>query len=278
MIVKKSPYCINRYNKGEIRVTTLILVYLAIYISISTIILSCYNGQAPSPDQISPTKLQVFIHQSLQYPFTPTRALFIANALATYLIKVVKYILQQINKMSNLFLRYSDIEVNMEIKNRQLEIIKILQNEKMPISGGKLALMFHVTRQVIVKDISILKAEGYEIISTNKGYKLNDKDKITFIIKSTHDDSRIKEELNTIVDGGGRIVDVFVNHKTYGTIRKDLDIKSRNGVDSFLKSIDQATPLKNLTANIHYHTVEVNTYEDKKIIEENLRSKGFLVD
>lgn len=180
--------------------------------------------------------------------------------------------------MSNIFLRYSGIEVTIKMKNRQLEIIKILQDAEKPISGSKLALRFDVTRQVIVKDISILRALGYEIISTNKGYKLADKKYLTFIIKSSHDDKDIKEELNTIVDGKGRVVDVFINHKIYGMIRKDLDIKSRNGVDYFIKSIDKATPLKNLTANIHYHTIEVNTYEDKKSIEEKLRSKGFLVD
>lgn len=180
--------------------------------------------------------------------------------------------------MSNIILRYSDIEVNMETKNRQLAIIKTLQDEEKPISGSRLALRFKVTRQVIVKDISILKAGGYEIISTNKGYKLAGKNHLTFIIKSSHDDKRIKEELNTIVDGGGRVVDVFVNHKTYGMIRKDLDISSRNGVDSFLKSIDEATPLKNLTDNIHYHTIEVRREKDKLDIENKLRERGFLVD
>ena len=46
----------------------------------------------------------------------------------------------------------------MNIKDRQLEIIRILQDRTSPISGGSLAEKFGLSRQVIVKDISILKA------------------------------------------------------------------------------------------------------------------------
>ena len=180
--------------------------------------------------------------------------------------------------MSNLFLGYSDREVNMDIKDRQLEIIRILQDKTYPISGTSLALDFGVTRQVIVKDISILKALGYDIISTNKGYKLEDGACLTFIVKCKHDDFMIGEELNTIVDNGGEILDVFINHKTYGLIKKNLDIKSRNGVDSFINSIDKATPLKNLTDSIHYHTIRVRDEFAKTNIREKLREKGILVD
>ena len=180
--------------------------------------------------------------------------------------------------MSNLFLGYSDREVNMDIKDRQVEIIRILQDKTYPVSGTQLALDFGVTRQVIVKDISILKALGYEIISTNKGYKLENGEFLTFIVKCTHDDLRIGEELNTIVDNGGEILDVFINHKTYGLIKKNLDIKSRNGVDSFMKSIDKATPLKNLTNSIHYHTIRARDELAKSNIIEKLKEKGFLLD
>lgn len=62
--------------RAKIRVTTLILVNLTVYYSISTIILSRYNGQAPSSDQTSPTKLKVFIHSSTKSPFSPARILF----------------------------------------------------------------------------------------------------------------------------------------------------------------------------------------------------------
>lgn len=79
--------------RTKIRVTTLILAHLTISYSISTIILSCYNGQVPLSDQISPTKLKGFFHQNLKSPFTPARILFILKSLATPLITVVAYIL-----------------------------------------------------------------------------------------------------------------------------------------------------------------------------------------
>ena len=79
----------------------------------------------------------------------------------------------------------------MNIKNRQLEIIRILQDRTSPISGGSLAEKFGLTRQVIVKDISILKASGYQIKSNNKGYWLSQSSKIQFIIKCSHRDEEI---------------------------------------------------------------------------------------
>lgn len=166
----------------------------------------------------------------------------------------------------------------MNIKDRQLEIIRILQDRTSPISGGSLAEKFGLSRQVIVKDISILKASGYQIKSNNKGYWLSQSSKIQFIIKCSHRDEEIGDELNIIVDRGGEILDVFVNHKTYGLIKKELNIKSRKGVDVFIKSIDEATPLKNLTENIHYHTVRVDNEFAKESIENKLREQGILID
>lgn len=164
----------------------------------------------------------------------------------------------------------------MKLSDRQNEIIKILQEENRPISGEALGEMFDVSRQIIVKDIAMLKAFGINIISTNKGYKIESTDGIIRIIESKHTDEDIKDELNTIVDNGGVIVDVFINHPVYGVIRKDLDIHSRNGVTNFVKNIDKTTPLKNLTDNIHYHTIKADSIETLERIEVELSIKGYL--
>lgn len=164
----------------------------------------------------------------------------------------------------------------MKLSKRQNEIIKVLQKNKEPISGETLGDMFDVSRQIIVKDIGMLKAFGVEIVSTNKGYKIDTGKKLTKIIESSHDDNAIKDELNTIVDNGGVVIDIFINHPVYGVIRKDLDIKSRNGVNNFVKNMDISTPLKNLTANIHYHTISAKDEESLKKIEKALGEKGYL--
>lgn len=164
----------------------------------------------------------------------------------------------------------------MKLSERQNQIIKILQEAENPISGENLAGIFDVSRQIIVKDIGVLKAFGINIVSTNKGYKISDTDKLIRIIESKHDDDDIRDELNTIVDNGGVVVDVFINHPVYGVIRKDLDIHSRNGVTNFVKNMDESTPLKNLTANVHYHTISAENAEVFEKIERALRDKGYL--
>ena len=59
-------------------------------------------------------------------------------------------------------------EVNMKLTKRQEEIIKILQESNKAVSGQALGERFGVSRQIIVKDIGVLKAFGVKIISTNK--------------------------------------------------------------------------------------------------------------
>ncbi|WP_297688278.1 transcription repressor NadR [uncultured Anaerococcus sp.] len=166
----------------------------------------------------------------------------------------------------------------MSVDERRLEIIKILQNNKKPISGKILADRFAVSRQIIVKDISILKASGFEIDSTNRGYKLITRDKIEWIVKVKHKKEDIKDELNTIVDCGANIKDVFIKHDLYGMIKKDLSIKSRNGVSLFIKNMDDALPLLDLTEEVHYHTIEACSMEiiDKVLVK--LKDKGYLIE
>ena len=49
---------------------------------------------------------------------------------------------------------------------------KVLNNSKEPVTGSTLAKDFNVTRQVIVQDMAILRAEGKDIIATPQGYMM----------------------------------------------------------------------------------------------------------
>ena len=58
----------------------------------------------------------------------------------------------------------------MKAAQRRKEIINIIMSEKRAVSGGTLSEMLGVSRQIIVGDISALKADGYDILSTHSGY------------------------------------------------------------------------------------------------------------
>lgn len=171
----------------------------------------------------------------------------------------------------------------MEGDVRRNKILEILHKEEQPISGTELASAMGVSRQVIVQDIALLRASDKNILSTNKGYILfvekasHNKRKRSFKVK--HEDAEILDELNTIVDFGGRILDVVVEHDIYGQIAVDLIINSRADADSFVKAVEkyQTRPLNNLTRGVHYHTVEADTEEVLDHIEEQLYRKGYLI-
>ena len=55
-------------------------------------------------------------------------------------------------------------------EERRQEILKYIEESEKPVSGQKLAEIFHVSRQVIVQDIALLRAGDREILSTNRGY------------------------------------------------------------------------------------------------------------
>jgi len=164
-------------------------------------------------------------------------------------------------------------------KYRRKDILKILSDAINPISGEKLASKFNVTRQVIVQDIAILRAEHNDIISTNRGYYLNE-DKTKRIFKVKHKDQDIRKELYSIVDLGGTVKDVIVNHKVYGDIKKDLNVSSRRDVDIFIDKMksENSKPLDILTGGIHFHTVIADNIEIIDEIELRLQELGFLVE
>lgn len=73
-----------------------------------------------------------------------------------------------------------------------------------------------------------------------------------------HTDEQMAEELFAIVDNGGRLRDVVVEHEIYGQITVDLILENRCDVQDFLDKISKSTarPLSILTNGKHYHTVE----------------------
>ena len=70
-------------------------------------------------------------------------------------------------------------------KERKVELLKLLKNAPKPLNGQSLAEHFHVTRQIIVQDIALLRADGATILSTNRGYVYKEQEvRRTFIASS----------------------------------------------------------------------------------------------
>lgn len=163
---------------------------------------------------------------------------------------------------------------------RRNEIIKTIRSSQSPVSGKKLAALYDVSRQVIVQDVALIRAAGYDIISTNRGYILNAPHAVTRVFKVSHTDEQLEDELCSIVDLGGKIKNVMVNHRVYGRMEAPLGIGSRRKVAEFMEDIrsGKSSPLKNITSNYHYHTVEADNEETLDMIEEMLDKKGYLVE
>lgn len=162
---------------------------------------------------------------------------------------------------------------------RRTTIVEQIQNSKTPVSGTALAKQCDVSRQVIVQDIALIRAAGYDIISTNRGYILNAPHVLSRVFKVHHTDEQLEEELYSIVDLGGCVANVMVNHRVYGHMEAELGINSRRKAMAFIDDIKngKSSPLKNITSNYHYHRVEADSEETLDMIEEMLKEKKFLV-
>jgi hypothetical protein len=167
-------------------------------------------------------------------------------------------------------------------QERRNKIVEILKNAKEPISGSDLAKRFGVTRQIIVQDIAILRAKGIKILSTPQGYVIDTAKENTvkrvFAVK--HGYERTEEELNLIVDNGGKVLDVIVEHPFYGEIKGLLMLSSRYDVSKFMGFVKEgkATLLSSLTDGVHLHTVEAENEEVLDRIQKALEEKGFLIE
>ena len=131
-------------------------------------------------------------------------------------------------------------------KERREEILQRITNSKTPVSGAALAKSCEVSRQVIVQDIALIRAAGYDVIATNRGYICSSPMRETRVFEVNHTDEQMQDELNTIVDFGGVVLDVIVRHEVYGELRAELNISSRNKVALFMEEIRQGNPLERL--------------------------------
>ena len=164
---------------------------------------------------------------------------------------------------------------------RRSAVLKLLEESDKPISATAIANKFSVTRQIIVSDVALLRASGAEIRALHRGYVLEKREsgRISKRIVCRHNEDQTADEFYAVVDNGGCVEDVIVEHDLYGEICAKLDISSRYEADEFMEASSQSKSahLSILTDGLHIHTVSVkNTKSMDKIIEA-LTAKGIMV-
>lgn len=170
----------------------------------------------------------------------------------------------------------------MNTETRRVEIINILESLEEPIKGTEFSERLDVSRQVIVQDIAILRAEGHDILATPVGYvipKYNTDKLFKTVVTRHHNSEQVREELMIMVDNGATVVDVIVEHPIYGEVQGVLNISCKKDVDAFLEKVENGKIefLAGLTDGVHIHTIEVKDEESFEAIERELQEKGYLV-
>ena len=169
----------------------------------------------------------------------------------------------------------------MDGDERREKILEEILSSPKPLTGTYFSKLFDVSRQVIVQDIALLRAAGHDIIATPQGYmhpgSLGQHHRRT--IACRHYVDRMEEELLTIVDLGGKILDVVVEHPVYGEFKGQLMIGSRRDVDDFIYRMNSAgaEPLSALTEGVHIHTIEAEDEQTLDLIIEELKKKNLLL-
>lgn len=169
----------------------------------------------------------------------------------------------------------------MNSEERRNLILQRLQQSNEPISAIQFAKEFSVTRQIIVADIALLRAMGYSIFAAHKGYKIDSikAEQIRRIVVK-HGKNDVADEFYAIVDNGGKVLDVIVEHSVYGKISVELNISSRYDADEFVRKINetQANPLSLLTEGLHIHTIVVENEQMFSRIKGKLSDLGILIE
>jgi transcriptional regulator of NAD metabolism len=162
-------------------------------------------------------------------------------------------------------------------------ILQWLQNADTPLTGSDIAERSGVSRQVIVQDISLLKAKNEPIVATSEGYiylqQAKEEPLFQKVVVCQHTPQQTKEELFIIVDRGVTVKDVKIEHPVYGDLSASVMVSNRIEVEQFLYKINNtnAPLLSQLTEGLHLHTLQADSMEKINAACESLEAAGILV-
>ena len=143
----------------------------------------------------------------------------------------------------------------MTAEQRRQEILTLLEQTDTPLSAAALAHRFSVSRQIVVGDVALLRAQGREIVATARGYVIPAPAGLVRQVACRHTAAQTREELDAMVDCGCTVIDVVVEHPVYGQLTGPLQISNRYEVSQFIERCKKAEPLSSLTEGIPLHTL-----------------------
>ena len=162
----------------------------------------------------------------------------------------------------------------MDSSARREKILQILQESSSAVTGTALSKACNVSRQIIVGDVAILRAQGIAIISTPRGYQLVTPAApgCTRVFVCCHGSDLMEAELNAIVHN------VVIEHDVYGNLEGTLNLHSRRDIQQYIKRMhdSHAEMLSTISGGIHTHLVEAATEEELDAIGQALRDVGVL--
>ena len=164
---------------------------------------------------------------------------------------------------------------------RRAAVARVLEEAEGPVSAAALARQFSVSRQIIVGDVALLRAGGARILATPRGYVMDRQlDGVERTVACVHTPEQMEAELTAIVDAGGEVVDVIVEHPVYGQLTGILGVASRYDVKEFVRRVetDGARPLSDLTGGIHLHTIRCRDEKSFQRVQKALANEGFLLN
>ncbi len=168
----------------------------------------------------------------------------------------------------------------MDSSKRRLLIMDVLKEAQGAVTGSALSKRCNVSRQIIVGDVAILRAQGTHIISTPRGYQLIAKQKggMQRVFVCCHGPELVEKELEAIVDNGGIVHNVVIEHEVYGDLEGKLNLHSRRDIQQYLTRMknSKAELLSRISGGIHTHLVETANAEDMAAIQDALEALGVL--
>lgn len=161
---------------------------------------------------------------------------------------------------------------------RRNRILKSLSASKKAIPAREFAETYNVSRQVIVGDVALLRAEGQPIIATNKGYlmKVAIKGMTQKTIAVQHSAEETRLELETFIKHNVIVESVTVEHPVYGEITGQLNIQNQNDIEDFLSLEPEL--LSTLTQGVHIHTLLCSSDTNYKALKKDLKDLNFLYE
>lgn len=169
-------------------------------------------------------------------------------------------------------------------EERRAFILQKLKDSPVPLTGSELSAMTNVSRQIIVGDITLLKAKNEPIIATSQGYlyfsQAASAPAFERTIACRHKPEDTEDELNLLVDHGILVKDVKIEHAVYGDLSASIMVSNRQEVHQFLENIKKknASLLSELTGGFHLHTIAASSEQALDKAEAALKEQGYLIE